>query len=268
MRSVMWPQMKAKPYYENESVKLYHGNNLKLIEQLPAGSVDGMLTDPPYCSGTDTKSGRDQDPVEKYCKDGNACGRPSFEGDARDQRSFVFWLTLLYAEAYRACGPSSYAMSFIDWRMLASMIDVFQASGFTYKGLIPWNKGRSSRAPHRGYFRHQCEYVVWGTRGKVPRLVHAGPFDGQITQPVRQADKFHISGKPTAVLQQLVQPFTPGALILDPFAGSGTLGVAAMREGRRAILFEVSEEYCEVTAKRLKAEEVRGQDVHDSNVAA
>ena len=43
---------------------------------------------------------------------------------------------------------------------------------------------------------------------------------------VRQADKFHMTGKPTDVMRRLVQMVPPGDLIIDPFAGSGTTGVA------------------------------------------
>ena len=44
----------------------------------------------------------------------------------------------------------------------------------------------------------------------------------------------------------------PGDLVLDPFAGSGTTGVAAKLEGRQATLIEISEEYCEKAANRLQ----------------
>ena len=135
------------------------------------------------------------------------------------------------------------------------MTNIVQASGFAWKGICVWNKGRASRSPHKGYFRHQAEYIVWGTNGKVPKLKDRGPFDGVHSIAVKQADKFHITGKPTKLLRELVQVAPVGGLILDPFAGSGTTGIAAVHEGRRAVLFEQSEEYCEIAAKRLEAAE-------------
>jgi len=59
---------------------------------------------------------------------------------------------------------------------------------------VAWDKGRGSRAPHKGYFRHQCEYVVWGTKGAAIQLEHDGPFDGCIQAVVkREADYAEIS---------------------------------------------------------------------------
>jgi hypothetical protein len=55
-------------------------------------------------------------------------------------------------------------MCFTDWRQLPMLTDVLQAGGFVWRGVMPWDKTESSRAPHTGYFRHQCEYVVWGPR--------------------------------------------------------------------------------------------------------
>lgn len=251
--AISWPELGQDPYFENDSVRLYRGECLELLSRMQCDQVkfDAIVTDPPYCSGADTKSGRDADPIAKYCHRGRSCGRPSFAGDQRDSRSYQFWCTMWLSAARRHCKESAYNLVFIDWRQLPLMTDIVQASGWTWKGICVWNKGRASRSPHKGYFRHQAEYVVWSTNGRVPRLTDRGPFDGVHTFPIRQADKHHITGKPTPLLEELVQVAPDGGLILDPFAGSGTTGVAAIRQGRRAVLIEQSEEYCEISARRL-----------------
>ena len=86
-------------------------------------SIDAVITDPPYCSGGTTAAERARDPGAKYCQGGNTCGRPSFGGDTRDQRSFAYWCTLWLSLSRAACRESAYCLVFIDWRQLPAMTD-------------------------------------------------------------------------------------------------------------------------------------------------
>jgi site-specific DNA-methyltransferase (adenine-specific) len=69
--------------------------------------------------------------------------------------------------------------------------------------------------------------------------------------PVRQADKHHMTGKPTELMRALVRPVLPGGLVLDPFAGSGSTGVAALLEGRRFLGIEREAEYVRIARDRM-----------------
>ena len=65
----------------------------------------------------------------------------------------------------------------------------------------------------------------------------------------------HPTSKPVNLIEYLIKTYTNERdLIIDPFAGSGTTGIAAMRTGRRAVLIELQEEYCELAAKRMENE--------------
>lgn len=238
--------------FETEGITLRCGDVLDLIQDVPRDSIDLVIADPPYCSGGNTSAERAKDPAEKYCQSGNTLGRPSFSGDARDQRSYRYWCTLWLKACREVAKESAYCLVFIDWRQLPTMTDAIQAAGWNWRGIIAWNKGRGSRAPHKGFFRHQCEYLVWGTNGRVPKRTDAGPFDGCFNFSVRKDDKFHITGKPTPLLRELVQVAPKGGRILDPFAGSATTGVAAAMEGREFVGFELSEKYFEIGRDRLQ----------------
>ena len=156
------------------------------------------------------------------------------------------------SECLRIVRPSGYLLTFSDWRMLPTCADAIQAAGFVWRGIIAWDKGRGARAPHTGLPRHQCEYILTATKGVSRPNPHSGPLDGCLKFPVLQKDKFHVTGKPTALLEQLVQIVGPGATILDPFAGSHTTGVACIRQGRRYIGIEQDPHYHDVGLKRLE----------------
>ena len=140
---------------------------------------------------------------------------------------------------------------FVDWRQLPSISDAFQGADWVWRGVMGWDKGLGSRAPHKGYARHQLEYVVWGTNGKCRSRLDAGPFPGCYRLPTRQADKFHLTGKPTDLMVDLVGMCSPGGRVLDPFAGSGTTLVAAAMTGRGGVGIEREESYCEKAALRI-----------------
>ncbi|MYT17493.1 DNA modification methylase, partial [Streptomyces sp. SceaMP-e96] len=63
--------------------------------------------------------------------------------------------------------------------------------------------------------------------------------------------RVHITQKPVEIMQQLVQICPEGGTVLDPFTGSGSTGVAALREGRNFVGVELSSHYADVANKRL-----------------
>jgi site-specific DNA-methyltransferase (adenine-specific) len=137
------------------------------MRQLPPGKFDAIITDPPYSSGGLSMSSRQQDPVSKYVQHGTQRKDITFHGDQRDQRSWSYWLTMCLILAADQLRTGGRLYMFSDWRQLPTATDVVQAAGLLWRGIIAWDKGRGSRAPHTGYHRHQCEYIVWATKGNV-----------------------------------------------------------------------------------------------------
>lgn len=240
---------------DEEPVKVVHGDSLDVLRALPDGCVDAVVTDPPYSSGGFTRGDRQLTVAEKYQQSGTERQYATFGGDNRDARSWGYWCTPWLSEARRVTKPGGYCLLFTDWRQLPMATDVMQAGEWQWRGIVSWDKGLGARAPHKGYFRHQCEYVVWGTNGPLaapptddPR---DGPWPGSFTVPVRQDDKYHLTGKPTQLMRELVKVVPPAGIVLDPFAGSGTTGIAAAKEGRRCLLIEKTRDYAEVARRRV-----------------
>lgn len=90
-----------------------------------------------------------------------------------------------------------------------------------------------------------------GAAGMLPAM-----FD---VDPVPRGAKIHQSELPVSLCEQLLEYLTlEGEVILDPFAGSGAVGVAALRKGRRCILIEKQHENVEKIKERFRKEDLSG----------
>lgn len=236
------------------AARVFCGNVLGVLATFDDATFDALITDPPYSSGGMFRSDRAMSPNDKYQQHELREKYDTFPGDNRDQRSWFAWCSLWLSEAYRVLKPAARVYMFSDWRQLPTASDALQAGGFVWRGLVPWDKGAGARAPHKGYHRHQAEYLLWGTKGRCPIAKHGGPWPGCYQFPVLQADKHHMAGKPTALMAELCKTLPAGALILDPFAGSGTTLVAAVRAGHQAVGIELDPGWAKLTCARLRAE--------------
>lgn len=226
---------------------LYCGDSFEILPTLEPG-FDGLITDPPYSSGGLHKSARTMPPSQKYVNSMNYC---DFSGDNRDQRSWIMWSTLWLGIAVRLVRPAGYVMVFSDWRQLPATTDYLQGAGVHWRGIVPWNKTLSSRAPHTGYFRHQCEYVVWGSVGMLGKSL-GGPWPGLITQRVNPALKLHMTGKPLEVMEALISPLPLNPRVLDPFMGSASTALPVLRRGGEFTGIEMTQEYFDIACKRIE----------------
>ena len=234
-------------------VLIHQGDCLEIMRGMPDCSVDAVVTDPPYSSGGFSRDDKSGNPEDKYQQSQTMKSYPTFSGDSRDQRSYLVWCSLWMSECWRVLRPGGYFLSFTDWRQLPVTTDAIQVGGIFWRGIIVWDKGPAARAPHKGYFRHQCEYVVWGTKGKAKILEHDGPFPGCIHSNIKQSEKYHITGKPTELMKELTRCVLPGGVVLDPFCGSGSTGIACVMNGLGFIGIEREPEYCEIARRRIAA---------------
>jgi site-specific DNA-methyltransferase (adenine-specific) len=230
---------------------LYMGDSLEMLQLLAAASVDAVVTDPPYSSGGAFRGDRAAGTGSKYLQSGsgNVQLLQDFGGDARDQRGFHFWSALWAGAALRVAKPGAPGLFFTDWRQLPISTDYLQAGGWVWRGLVPWAK--KSARPQLGRFSAQCEYVVWGSAGPMPVSRGVGCLPGfyEFQSPT---DREHITQKPVELMLAMVQICEPGGLVLDPFMGSGTTGVAAVQSGRQFIGCEQHPGYFDIACRRVE----------------
>jgi site-specific DNA-methyltransferase (adenine-specific) len=231
---------------------LLQADCLTYLDQLPENSVDAVITDPPYASGGLHAAERSKSARRKYEQNGIRHHRADFEGDQRDQRSWMRWCLEWLGRCRRVLKPGGVVAIFADWRQEPALSDVVQMADFLRLGVGVWDKTEAAR-PAPGRLRNQCEFVVWGSKGSLPKNRDASIQPGVHREAVRQSDKHHLTGKPVGLMRWLCKLCVRGGLILDPFAGSGSTGVAALLEGRRFIGIEREAHYHEIAARRLEA---------------
>lgn len=227
---------------------LHRGDALTVLKTLPDESVHAVITDPPYNSGGRTSAERTGRPARaKYVTSNSAHTLASFPGENRDQRSYRAWLT----ECHRASVEHAVACVFTDWRQEPTTTDALQMAGWTWQGTMPWIKPASR--PRRGGFKQSAEFIVWCVKGSLDnnRDLYL-PGDYTASQP--RKGRIHITQKPIEVMRALVRICPENGTVLDPFTGSGSTGVAALREGRHFVGVELSDHYAALAEERLQRE--------------
>lgn len=230
------------------------GDCLELLADIPDGSVDMVLTDPPYSSGGLFAGDRKASTRVKYCDDDyNGAARfQDFSGDNMDQRSFTEFMRMVLSKCRQKAKLESVCAVFVDWRNIAAVGDALQAAGWVYRGIVVWDKGISRAIPNR--FRNDCEYVVWGTNGPRKTEYIEGVFVGPGCYHIKSVNtkkKHHQTEKPVELLEKLLAICPEGGMVLDPFMGSGSTGVACINTNRGFIGMELDLNYYKTARRRI-----------------
>jgi site-specific DNA-methyltransferase (adenine-specific) len=248
--------------YSGQQWAIHRADVLRFVDDYQGERFAGIITDPPYSSGGATRGDRTATTTTKYMQtgSGNKGVLPDFEGDNRDQRSFLTWCSLWLQGARLLCEPGAPLFCFVDWRQLPTMTDAVQAGGWVWRGIVPWDKTGAVR-PQLGRPSAQCEYLVYATNGPAVLWEGAPCIAGFYTQPAPR-ERIHITEKPVRLLRDIARLVRPDGLVFDPFVGSGAHGVGVLCEGRRYLGLELSEEIAARAAERLSAHDA-GQDLSE-----
>ena len=240
------------PYYEDDHCTIYHGDTLDALRSIEV-SVDAVVTDPPYASGSRTEASRSSSGAmlrrDTERNRGTRFGDRPIELDQMTTTGFV-WLMRAVGQACRPMLPDGGSfLSFIDWRQWPNLVGALETCNYRVQGMVVWDKG--SMGLGNG-FRAQHELVCHASKG-VPTIYDKGC--GNVISAGRVDPVDHPSPKPQGLMSRLIEVVAPAAgVVLDPFLGSGTTLRAAKDVGRKAIGIEIEERYCEIAAKRLAQE--------------
>lgn len=256
----------GKPYFHKNNFALYLGSSVNLLEKLPQNSVDMVFADPPYNlsnGGFTVHAGR-RVSVNKGDWDKSRGLEKDFEfhlkwiAACRDvlKPGGTIWISGTYHSIYQ-CG---YALQLVGFHILND---------------IAWFKPNASPNLSGRYFTASHETLIWARKDRKAKHtfnyqeMKSGTWAEDflkrpnkqmrsvwaIGTPKSEEKKFgkHPTQKPLALLNRIVKASTnKGDIILDPFTGSSTTGIAAIMNGRKFIGIDTEENYLDLSIKRFK----------------
>jgi DNA modification methylase len=205
--------------------RILHGDCREVLQTLPSGSVDFVLTDPPYFVRYRDRLGR------RIRNDG--------AGDIENTLG-------AFGEIYRVMKPDTLCVCFYGWQAVDAFMGAWKSAGFTPVEHIVWRKryASSTRFLKR---THEQAYVLAKGRPSLPDE----PID-DVQVWAYSGNRSHPTEKDVRVLKPIIQAFTqPGDVVLDPFSGSGSTSVAAALSHRRYVGIELERKYCRLAQRRL-----------------
>ena len=205
--------------------RIITGDCLAVMPEIPAGSVDLIVTDPPYLVNYRSRDHR------RVANDDND-----------------HWLDPAFAEVGRVLRRNRFCISFYGWHKVDRFMQSWKAAGLYPVGHLVWTKAYSSN--DRGFVRytHESAYLLAKGDPPLPRMLIRDVLDWRYT-----GDELHPTQKPVMALLPLILAFSRiGDIVLDPFVGSGTTAVAAQILGWRYIGIELNPAIAEEAAHRLQ----------------
>jgi len=242
---------------------LYLGDALDLLQTLPSVKARAMISDPPYCSGGFTeaakRSAKGQGLRSETLQDGGWFGGDNMTAGG------LQWLLRSVAVAFKGhvADHGCTASFFADWRMVPLLAQAIEAAGLRFQSMPVWDKqaaglGTGFRAQHECILHFSIE---------TPRY-HSKSYGNVLRAPRMPSDRDHPTEKPVSIMAALIDvQCEPGGLVLDPFMGSGSTGVAAVTTGRRFVGFEHDPAHFETACRRLEIARQNPRLIGESSVA-
>ena len=244
--------------------KIYNEDCLEGMKRIPDGSVDCIVTSPPYNFCLRVKG-------NKYIKKGKnevMAGLATNKytnglSDSLDMNSYFEWQCKCIDEMLRVCsGNVFYNIQMITGNKQA-LLKIMGRYSESIRDILIWDKKVAEPAIKAGCLNSEYEWIIafenGDCKGRMFKTMQAGR--GEMSNVIRigkNRENEHRAAFPVQLPQCLISQFTSsGSLILDPFMGSGTTAIAAIREKRNFIGFELNKEYYDKACKRIKLEQAQ-----------
>ena len=223
-------------------MKLINGNNLDVLSDIPDNSIDLILTDPPY----------------------NISRKNNFESLNRAGIDFGYWdknadLFTWIDKVPRIVKKGASIIIFNGWRNLNGIAERLEKNGFVVKDIIRWEKTNPMPRNRDRRYIVDYEFAIWAVEKHNKWIFNrqSDKYDrSEIRVPIASASEktfgAHPTQKPVKLMEELLLRHSDkNDMVLDPFMGSGSTGIACLNTNRDFIGIELDENYFEIAEKRI-----------------
>ena len=225
-------------------IELYQGDCLEVMNKLISLSVkfDAIITDPPYNISRDNNF--------------KTMGRAGIDfGEWDKDFDLTGWIK--YCEPLLKKGGN--IVIFNGWKNMTYISNALEDNGFEVKDLIRWKKTNAMPRNRDRRFITDYEVAAWAVKkggkwtfNRLSDTYEIPEILGGLTPKSEKVNGGHPTQKPIYVMKWLLERLTnEGDLILDPFMGSGSTGVACLNTNRNFIGIELDEKYFNIAQERI-----------------
>lgn len=253
-------------FYQTENAQLLLGDTFELLQKLRPESVDVIFADPPYFLSNNGIT----------CRSGKMVSVNKAAWDMVDDKEHMLankhqfnrrWINL----CKKVLKPNGTIWISGTFHNIFSIGMALEEEGFRIINNITWQKTNPPPNLACRCFTHSTETIIWACKDDkkakyffnytLMKEINGGKqmkdvWTGSLTKPSEKKFGKHPTQKPEYLLERILRASTQaGYIVLDPFCGSGTTGVEALRNGCNFIGIDNVEEYLELTQKRLDKEQ-------------
>lgn len=231
-------------------IDLKCGDCLELFKEVKDESIDLIVTDCPYhiVSGGCTNIPRKDEPKGIFNRRNGFTQANAKSGKLFDNNEIKFqdWLP----ECYRVLKENShiYIYIYINARNLKDLQIEAEKAGFKFQNILIWNKGNAT--PNR-YYLNGYEMILMLRKGNAKNINNMGTKNILDIKNII-GNKTHPTEKPVTLNEILIENSSnENDIVLDPFMGSGSCGVACLNTNRNFIGFEIDQKYFDIAKERI-----------------
>lgn len=219
-------------------IQLLQGDCLELMKRIPDGSVDLVLTDPPYLCD--------------YCRhDKKSRFAKKIANDENKPRNEILISEYIH-ECYRILKQDTAVYCFCNYKKIDFFKQEFERAGFNLKNIIVWDKQRNGMGDLKTTFGYSHEFILFASKGQ-PKIRGKRISDVWRFGRVSSSLQVHQNQKPVDLLRLAIEKSSDEhATVFDGFMGSGSTGVAAVNTNRNFIGIELDPGYFKIAKDRIE----------------